>query len=177
MYNSMYECTSVSLLCRKIFLQVKYDLFLTVCALPTQHDLYLPHSVANRDQEIPFLLGFCEVCEAAPEHSLTIIKMNRNKGPGTPLPPESAGENSLPWVFKFLNWRVREDPAKCQHTSGYRHVSTWCSQRSGIKKKGWRWSKSALWLSRITILILRRPLAIRFDYTSDKPLFGADDTF
>lgn len=72
MYNSMYEC--MSLLYRKIFLQEKYDFFLADCALPTQHDLYLGHSVANRDQEIPFLLGFCEVCEAAPGHAFTIIK-------------------------------------------------------------------------------------------------------
>lgn len=60
-------------------LGVDCDCFPTVYALPTQWGFYLRQITANRDQEIPFLLGFCKVCETAPEHGHAIIKTNRNK--------------------------------------------------------------------------------------------------
>lgn len=58
----------------------KMQLLSIVCALPTQYGFYLRHRNANKDQEIPFLLGFCKVCETAPERGHCIIKANRNKG-------------------------------------------------------------------------------------------------
>lgn len=67
--------------------------FPTLCALPAQYGFYLRHRAANRDQEIPFLLGYCKVRKTAPEHGLTIRKTNRNRGLGTQLPLASAGCN------------------------------------------------------------------------------------